>query len=60
MELMLQINGKLRGSIVVPSTAPREDIERAAIESEIFQKLAGGAAIRKIVIVAGRLVNVVV
>ncbi len=36
MELMLQINGKLRGSIVVPSTAPREDIERAAIESEIF------------------------
>jgi leucyl-tRNA synthetase len=60
MELMLQINGKLRGSIMVPSTAPREDIERAAIESEIFQKLAGGAAIRKIVIVAGRLVNVVV
>ena len=60
MELMLQINGKLRGSIVVPSTAPREDIERAAIESEIFQKLSGGAAIRKIVIVAGRLVNVVV
>ena len=60
MELMLQINGKLRGSIVVPSTAPREAIERAAIESEIFQKLSGGAAIRKIVIVAGRLVNVVV
>ena len=60
MELMLQINGKLRGSIVVPSAAPREAIERAAIESEIFQKLSGGAAIRKIVIVAGRLVNVVV
>ena len=59
MELMLQINGKLRGSIVVPSAAPREAIERAAIESEIFQKLSGGAAIRKIVIVAGRLVNVV-
>ena len=60
IELMLQINGKLRGSIVVPSTAPREAIERAAIESEIFQKLSGGSAIRKIVIVAGRLVNVVV
>ncbi len=59
MELMLQINGKLRGSIVVPSTAPREAIERAAIESDIFQKLSGGAAVRKIVIVAGRLVNVV-
>jgi leucyl-tRNA synthetase len=60
IELMLQINGKLRGSIVVPSAAPREEIERTAIESEIFQKLSGGAAIRKIVIVAGRLVNVVV
>ena len=60
IELMLQINGKLRGSIVVPSTAPREAIERAAVESEIFQKLCGGAAIRKIVIVAGRLVNIVV
>jgi leucyl-tRNA synthetase len=60
MELMLQINGKLRGSIVVPSAAPREAIERAAIESDIFQKLCGGTAIRKIVIVAGRLVNVVV
>ena len=59
IELMLQINGKLRGSIVVPSTAPREAIERAAIESDIFQKLSGGAAVRKIVIVAGRLVNVV-
>jgi leucyl-tRNA synthetase len=33
IELMLQINGKLRGSIVVPSTAPREVIERAAVES---------------------------
>ncbi len=60
IELMLQINGKLRGAIVVPATASREAIERIAIDSEIFQKLAGGQAIKKVVIVPGRLVNVVV
>ena len=60
IELMLQINGKLRGSIVVPAAASREEIERAATQCEVFCKLAGDATIRKIVIVAGRLVNVVV
>ena len=60
VELMLQINGKLRGSIVVPAGACREEIERTAVASEVFQKQARGAAIVKIVIVAGRLVNVVI
>ncbi len=60
IELVLQINGKLRGAIVVPAAASREAIERIAIDSEVFQKLAGGQAIKKVVIVAGRLVNVVV
>ena len=58
--LMLQVNGKLRGSIVVPALASRAEIERAAIDSEVFQKQAGGSAIRKVVIVPGRLINVVV
>ena len=60
IELVLQINGKLRGAIVVPAAASREQIERIAIDSEVFQKLAGGQPIKKVVIVAGRLVNVVV
>ena len=60
IELVLQINGKLRGAIVVPAAASREAIERIAIDSEVFQKLAGGQAIRKVVIVPGRLVSVVV
>ena len=59
IELVLQINGKLRGAIVVPAAATREQIERAAIDSEVFQKMAAGHAVRKIVIVPGRLVNVV-
>jgi leucyl-tRNA synthetase len=59
IELMLQINGKLRGAIIVPATASRLEIERVAIDSEVFQKLANGAAIKKVIIVSGRLVNVV-
>lgn len=60
IELMLQINGKLRGAIVVPAGASKEAIERAAMESEIFLKLADGAAPKKVIVVPGRLVNLVV
>jgi leucyl-tRNA synthetase len=60
VELMLQINGKLRGAITVPADASRETIERLAAESEVFVKLADGAAPKKIIVVPGRLVNLVV
>ena len=60
VELMLQVNGKLRGSISVPATASKEDIEQAALASVAFQKLAQGAAPKKVVVVPGRLVNLVV
>jgi leucyl-tRNA synthetase len=60
IELMLQINGKLRGAIVVPAGASKDEIERAAIGSEVFQKLAEGAKLKKVIVVPGRLVNLVV
>jgi len=60
IELMLQVNGKLRGSISVPATASKEDIEKAALASEAFQKQAQGAAPKKVIVVPGRLVNIVV
>ena len=60
IELMLQVNGKLRGSISVPATASKEDIEHAALASEAFQKQAQGAAPKKVIVVPGRLVNIVV
>jgi leucyl-tRNA synthetase len=60
IELMLQINGKLRGSIVVSSGADKATIEQAAISSEVFQTLAQGAAPKKVIVVPGRLVNLVV
>ena len=60
VELVLQINGKLRGAITVPADASRETIERLAAESEVFVKLADGATPKKIIVVPGRLVNLVV
>ncbi|MEY4732187.1 MAG: Leucine-tRNA ligase [Pseudomonadota bacterium] len=60
IELMLQINGKLRGSILVPAAADKAQIEAAALASEAFVKQAEGAAPKKVIVVPGRLVNIVV
>ncbi len=59
IELVLQVNGKLRGKLVVPATADRDAIEAAARSSPDVAKHVGGAAVRKVVIVPGKLVNVV-
>ncbi len=60
IELMLQINGKLRGAVRVSANASKEDIEQAALATEAFIKQANGAAPKKVIVVPGRLVNVVV
>jgi len=57
---MLQINGKLRGAIKVPAHADRQAIEALAVASEAFTKQAAGATPKKIIVVPGRLVNLVV
>ena len=59
IELMLQINGKLRGSIVVAAGASKDEIERLAVATELVQKQADGGAIKRVILVPGRLVNVV-
>jgi leucyl-tRNA synthetase len=59
IELMLQINGKLRGAIEVAVTASKEDIEKAALATEAFTKQANGGAPKKVIVVPGRLVNIV-
>jgi len=60
IELMLQINGKLRGRLRVPASADPSTIEAAARESAEVARYANGAPVKKVVIVPGRLVNVVV
>ena len=60
LELVLQVNGKVRGSLRVPASAERAAIEAAAVACEAVQRLAEGRAPKKVVVVPGRLVNVVV
>jgi leucyl-tRNA synthetase len=60
IELVLQVNGKTRGSVRVPAGASREAIEKIAVASPDFEKFAAGAMPRKVIVVPGRLVNVVV
>jgi len=59
IELMLQIGGKLRGSIKVAAGADKAVIEAAALASPGYAQFGNGAAPKKIVIVPGRLVNLV-
>ncbi|HWV18207.1 MAG TPA: leucine--tRNA ligase [Rhodocyclaceae bacterium] len=59
LELVLQINGKLRGSIKVAASADKAAIEAIAVASETAQQHLNGAAPKKVVVVPGRLVNIV-
>ncbi|MGE0675349.1 MAG: leucine--tRNA ligase, partial [Methylibium sp.] len=60
IELVLQVNGKLRGALKVPASADRAAIEAAALASPELAKFAEGRTPKKVVVVPGRLVNVVV
>ncbi len=60
IELVLQVNGKLRGSLCVPAGADKAAIEAAALNSEVAQKHLEGKAPKKVVVVPGRLINIVV
>jgi leucyl-tRNA synthetase len=60
IELMLQINGKLRGAIHVAASADKTAIEAAALASPDFTKFSEGKPAKKVIVVPGRLVNVVV
>ena len=59
IELVLQINGKLRGSLGVPREATREQIEQAAVAHEAVSKHLEGRPAKRVIVVAGKLVNVV-
>ncbi len=60
IELVLQVGGKLRGALKVPAQADRGAIEAAALKHPEFIRFSEGKPVKKIVVVPGRLVNVVV
>jgi leucyl-tRNA synthetase len=60
IDLVLQVNGKLRGAITVAADASKEAIEATALQSDIVLKALNGGSPKKVIVVPGRLVNIVV
>jgi len=60
VEIVIQVNGKLRGRLSVSVDAAKEAIEAAALADENVKKFTDGKQIRKVIVVPGRLVNIVV
>ncbi|MCE5975346.1 leucine--tRNA ligase [Pseudomonas sp. JR33AA] len=57
--LVVQVNGKLRGQIEMPAAASREEVEAAARSNENVLRFIDGLTIRKVIVVPGKLVNIV-
>jgi leucyl-tRNA synthetase len=60
IELVVQVNGKLRARVEVGADAERDAIQAAALESENVQRHIEGKTVRKVIVVPGKLVNIVV
>ncbi|MDD2235807.1 MAG: leucine--tRNA ligase [Kiritimatiellae bacterium] len=60
VELVLQVNGKVRGHVMVSAEADRETLEREALNDPDVQRWTEGKTIRKVIVVPGRLVNIAV
>lgn len=60
IDIVVQINGKVRANITVPSHATKEMIEQSALETEAIKRHVGDKPIRKIIVVGQKLVNIVV
>ncbi len=60
VEIVLQVNGKLRDKLVVPRTASKEELEALALANAKVAETMGGKPARKVIVVPGKLVNIVV
>jgi leucyl-tRNA synthetase len=59
VEYVVQVNSKVRGRVQVPADAAKEAVEQAALANPNAQRFIGGARVRKVVVVPGKLVNIV-
>jgi leucyl-tRNA synthetase len=60
IELVVQVQGKLRGRIRVARDTPEADIRAAALAEENVARFVGGSTVRKVIVVPDRLVNIVI
>jgi leucyl-tRNA synthetase len=58
--LVVQVNGKLRGKITVPAAADEERVKAAALGDEQVRRFVEGKPVRKVILVKGKLINIVV
>jgi leucyl-tRNA synthetase len=59
IEYVVQVNGKLRGKVQVATDAPKDQVETAALAEENVKRFTDGQTIRKVIVVPGKLVNIV-
>ena len=60
IEMVVQVNGKVRDKVKVPADAPNDQIEETALAAEKIQSWLEGKTVRKVIVVPGRLVNIAV
>lgn len=60
VEMAIQVNGKVRGKIEVSSSADEKEIEKTALEDEKVQGYIEGKEVKKVIVIKGRLINIVV
>ena len=58
VQIIVQVNGKLRARLQLPASAPKDAVEAAALADENVQRFIDGKAVRKVIVVPGKLVNV--
>ena len=60
VEIVIQVNGKLKDKLFVPNNSDRAELEKAALENKNIQALLEGKTVVKVVVVPNKLVNIVV
>ncbi len=59
IDYVVQVNGKMRGKVSVPVDADKAAVEQAALDNENARRFIGEATVRKVIVVPGKLVNIV-
>ncbi|HET7628919.1 MAG TPA: leucine--tRNA ligase [Bacillales bacterium] len=59
VEIVVQINGKVRSKLTIPKDLPKDEMELKALTDETIKKQVSGKTVRKVIVVPGKLVNIV-
>jgi leucyl-tRNA synthetase len=60
LEIVVQVNGKLRGRVSVPTAAAEDRVREIALADEVVARYVAGKTVKKVIVVPGKLVNIVV